>query len=165
MTAVIPPRQPRMELLFEARVRLGSLAMVGAYADGHERGMLEMLGGEFEGPGLRGRILPSTKDWPVYFGNGVRLTDVEYVYVTDDGAHLFVTIRGFRYDIARMTGSLLDAESVQPAPNPHRVHVFIQAPERSRYEWLSHNVFIGVGGQGGIDQPARTARLDVYRVL
>jgi hypothetical protein len=163
-TAAVPPSPPRLEFVYEARVKLGELKMMGRYADGHERGVLQLLGGVFEGPGLRGTILPSNKDWPVYYGNGVRSTDVNYVFVTEDGAHLFVTATGFRYDPSRMSGSLLAAEQVQPTPNLLRVTVQIQAPQDTRYAWLNHNVFVGVAGQS-VPGPDRTAVLRVYRLL
>ena len=160
----MPPSAPRLDFAYEARVKLGELKMMGRYAGGHERGALQLLGGVFEGPGLRGTILPSSKDWPIYFGNGVRSTDVNYVFVTDDGAHLFVTVSGFRYDPPKMSGNALAAEQVQPAPNLLRVFVQIQAPEGSRYEWLNYNLFVGVAGQS-VPGPDRTAVLRVYRVL
>ena len=165
MTAEVAAQPPRLEFLLEARVKLGELTMAGSYADGHERGFLSLLGGEFDGPGLRGTILPSTKDWPVYYGNGVRATDVDYVYLTDDGAYLFVKVRGYRYDRAQLDGGLLAAETMELAPNPHRAFVDIQAPQKSRYEWLSHNLFVGIGGQGAMKRADRTAVLRIYRLL
>ena len=158
------PRPPRLDFLCESHVKLGEFTMMGSYADGHERGMLQLLGGTFEGPAMRGTILPSTKDWPVYYGDGVRRTDVDYVYLTDDGAHLFVTVRGYRYEPAEMSGSALSAEQVVPAPNLLRVFVEIQAPADSRYAWLSRNLFFGVGGSGGLSGD-RTAVLRLYRLL
>ena len=38
---------------------------------------------------------------------------------------------------------------MDPAPNPLRVTVQIQAPDESRYAWLNNNIYIGVGGRGG----------------
>lgn len=164
-TVAVAPTAPRLDFLYEARVKLGEVkTFPGVYADRHERGTLQLLGGVFEGPGLRGTILPSTKDWPVWYGNGVRLTDVNYVFLTDDGVHLFVTVKGFRYDPTKMTGSLAAAEKVQPAPNLLRVFIDIQAPEDSRYAWLNYNLFVGVAGQSA-PGPDRTAVLRVYRVL
>ncbi len=160
----VPPSPTRLDFVSEAHVKLGELKMMGNYADHHERGSLQLIGGVFEGPGLRGTVLPSTKDWPVYYGNGVRLTDVHYVFVTDDGVHLFVSVRGFRYDPSKMTGALLAAEKVQPAPNLLRVFIDIQAPEDSRYAWLNYNLFVGVAGTS-VPGAERTAVLRVYRLL
>jgi hypothetical protein len=160
----IAPTAPRLSFVYEARARLGEYTAMGKYAGGFERGALQLLGGSFEGPQLRGTILPSTKDWPIYYGNGVRTTDVNYVFVTDDGDRLFVTVNGFRYDPSRMTGVLAESEQVQPAPNLLRVFIQIQAPENSRYAWLNYNLFVGVAGQSA-PGAERTAVLRVYRVL
>jgi hypothetical protein len=122
----VAPNTPRLEFTYEAKVRLGEFTAMGKYQGQFERGALQLLGGTFEGPNIRGKILPSSKDWPVYFGNGVRSTDVNYVFVTDDGAHLFVTVNGFRYDLSRMTGVLAESEQVQPPANLLRVMIQIQ---------------------------------------
>lgn len=161
----VPPSPPRLDFVYEAKVKLGEFKMMGGvYADKHERGTLQLLGGVFDGPGLRGTILPSTKDWPIFYGNGVRSTDVNYVFLTDDGVHLFVTVRGFRYDLSKMSGTMLAAEMVEPSPNQLRVFIDIQAPDDSRYAWLNYNLFIGVAGRS-VPGPDRTAVLRVYRLL
>ncbi len=162
--AAVAPQEPRLEFVYEARVRLGEVKTLGTYADGHERGTLQLLGGAFAGPRVRGIILPSSKDWPVWYGNGVRLTDVNYLFVTDDGAHLFVTVHGYRYDPKKMSGALREAEKVTPPPNLLRVFVHIQAPEGSPHAWMNHNLFVGVAGQAA-PGPDRTALLRVYRLL
>ena len=111
---VLLPREPRFESVYEAHVPSASVCRRGH--QGSERGLTQLLGGVFEGPKIRGKVLPSTRDWPVYLQNGVRTTDVDYVFVTDDGVHLFITVRGFRYDVSKMKGAALEAEAVDPAP-------------------------------------------------
>ena len=155
------PTAPRFHFVYEARVQMGERRLVGTYG-GSERGTTQLLGGSFEGPKMRGTILPSTRDWPIYLKSGVRTTDVSSVFVTDDGVHLFITVRGFRYDLSKMKGLALEAEQVEPAPNPHRVAVQIEAPDDSGYEWLNNNIYVGVGGKAGADA---VATLRVYRVL
>ena len=110
----ILPTAPRLEFVYEARVQMGERLQVGIYG-GSERGTTELLGGTFEGPKVRGKVLPSTRDWPIYLQNGVRTTDVHYVFLTDDGVRLFVTVRGFRYDLSKMKGPALESERVEPA--------------------------------------------------
>ena len=143
-------------------MQIGERLLAGTY-QGSERGLTQLLGGVFEGPKIRGKVLPSTRDWPVYLQNGVRTTDVDYVFVTDDGVHLFITVRGFRYDVSKMKGAALEAERAGPGPQPASRHrpVF-QAPDESRYAWLNNNIYIGVGGRGGSET---VATIRVYRVL
>lgn len=154
-------KEPRLEFMFESKVKIGEVKLTGLY-NGQQRGTAQLVGGTFAGPQIRGTILPSTHDWPVYFGNGVRLTDVAYNYVTDDGAQLFITVNGYRYDPTAMKGQLSDSENVTPAGNLLRVFMRIEAPDDSKYAWMNYNLFIGVAGSSGAD---RTATLRVYRVL
>ena len=65
-------------------MQIGERLLAGTY-QGSERGLTQLLGGVFEGPRFAAKVLPSTRDWPVYLQNGVRTTDVDYVFVTDDG--------------------------------------------------------------------------------
>lgn len=160
----IAPQMPRFEFLYEAHVSLGEQVMSGTY-EGHQRGTMNLLGGTFEGPNIKGKILPSTRDWPTYLGNGVRITNVDYTFVTDDGAHLFVSVDGYRYDPSAMKGALLESEKRDPAPNLLRVFIRIKAPDDSRYAWLNTNLFVGVAGTSSTQGTERTATLRVYRVL
>lgn len=162
--AGLAPKEPRLEFVFESKVNLGELKMTGKY-NGYERGTLQLLGGTFQGPKISGTILPSTHDWPVYFGNGVRLTDVAYSYVTSDGAQLFVRVDGYRYEPAQMKGKLGDAEKQTPTPNLLRCFVRIQAPDDSAYAWMNYNLFVAVAGTAANAPGARVATLRVYRVL
>ncbi|REE07375.1 uncharacterized protein DUF3237 [Paraburkholderia sp. BL27I4N3] len=159
--AAVAPAPPRLDFVFESHVNLGEFKLYGTY-NAHKRGVMHLLGGTFEGPGIRGKILPSDRDWPTYYGNGVRSTDVQYVYVTDDGVPLFVTVDGYRYDKKEMTGPMLEAENVKPAPNMLRIFVRIHAPDDSRYSWMNYNLFVGVAGKSGAE---REATLRVYRLL
>lgn len=162
--AGVAPKEPRLEFVFESKVKLGELKMTGVY-DGYQRGTLQLLGGNFSGPAIRGTILPSTHDWPIYYGNGVRLTDVAYNYVTSDGAELFVRVDGYRYDPGAMKGPLLEAEHVTPPGNLLRTIIRIQAPDDSPYAWMNYNLFIGVAGTAIASGAERTATLRVYRII
>jgi hypothetical protein len=163
-TAGVAPQEPRLEFMFESKVKLGEIKMSGTY-NGFQRGTLQLLGGTFDGPTIHGSILPSSHDWPIYYGNGVRLTDVAYTYVTREGAQLFVKVDGYRYDHAAMKGQLLESERTTPAPNLLRTVIRVQAPDDSPYAWMNYNLFIGVAGTSSTSPGERVATLRVYRVL
>ena len=160
----IAPKDPRLVFVFESKVKLGELKMTGTY-NGYQRGTMQLLGGTFSGPGIQGSILPTPRDWPVYYNNGVRLTDVSYVYVTNDGAQLFVTVDGYRYDPSAMKGVLGEAEHITPAPNLLRTIIRIQAPDNSPYAWMNYNLFVGVAGTAAVAGEEHTATLRVFRIL
>ena len=51
-------------------------------------------GGKFEGPRLRGRILPSGGDWLLRDNKGVTRLDVRATFQTDDGALIYMQYHG-----------------------------------------------------------------------
>jgi hypothetical protein len=55
------PSPPPLEFVFEARIEIADPIVVGPTPRG-ERRMIPILRGEFDGPTLRGRILPGGAD-------------------------------------------------------------------------------------------------------
>lgn len=158
----VAPSEPRPELVFEALVQTGDYTPAGKF-DGHDRGFLQILGGRFSGPEVRGTILPSNRDWPVYYPNGARTTSVEYQYRTDDGQILFVTVDGWRY-ARTLTGSLGEFERARPGGNLLRAFVKIRAPDESRYAWMNFQLFYAVGGTSIRTPDGPRSRIRVYRL-
>ena len=62
--------EPRVEFVYEAVAELGPPVDQGAAPDGQRR-HIPILGGTFEGPLLRGEILPGGADWQVTRSDGV----------------------------------------------------------------------------------------------
>ena len=59
-----------------------------------------ITGGEFEGDGLRGTVLPGGDDWTVKRADGVIDLDLRITLQTDDGALIHMTFEGIRDDSA-----------------------------------------------------------------
>ncbi|WVR08385.1 hypothetical protein IAU60_005440 [Kwoniella sp. DSM 27419] len=53
-------------------------------------------GGKFEGPKLRGTILPGGGDWEIVQPNSVAFLDTRYNLRTHDGATIYLQTRGVR---------------------------------------------------------------------
>jgi hypothetical protein len=53
-------------------------------------------GGQFEGPRLRGTILPGGGDWEIVQPNSVAFLDTRYNLKTHDGAVIYLQTRGVR---------------------------------------------------------------------
>ena len=87
--------EPRLEFVYEAVADLGPPVDLGAAPDGQHR-HIPILGGTFEGPLLRGKILAGGADWQVTRSDGVLLLDAIYAMRTDDGAVIQVRNRGMR---------------------------------------------------------------------
>lgn len=54
----------------------------------------DVTGGVFEGPRLKGKLLPSGADWLLMGEDGVGRLDVRGTLETDDGARIYVHYRG-----------------------------------------------------------------------
>jgi hypothetical protein len=111
-------------------------------------------GGAFEGPELRGEVLPGGGDWALFRPDRAMHLDVRLTLRTDDGALLHMTYSG-RYT----TPPELRAEMADPAGR-HRVdpsrYYFRTNPlfetGAERYAWLNDAVCVGTGYlvEGGI---------------
>ena len=53
-------------------------------------------GGQFEGPKLRGKILPGGGDWEIVQPNSVAFLDTRYNLQTHDGATIYLQTKGVR---------------------------------------------------------------------
>jgi hypothetical protein len=94
-------RKPSMNsrLLMTLRVATAPLQDVGAVPEG-SRGIFPITGGTFEGPRLRGKVLPGGGDWMLLRPDGVRELDLRITLETDDGALIFTTFTGMRHGAA-----------------------------------------------------------------
>lgn len=143
----IPVNLPSTELVYEAVVDIAPMMSLGDGPLG-ERRMVPITGGEFFGPGLRGKVLSGGADRQLIRKDGVKRLDAFYEMQTDDGAVL--TIRN-QVTIDQPAGANRYAFS----------SVEITAPE-GKYSWLNKAIYVGT-----LDslRPQREAVLiRVYRV-
>lgn len=122
------PVGPTTKFVLEAQVDIAALEPLGAGPLG-ERRIVPILGGSFEGPGLRGRVRPGGADRQLVRADGVRLLHALYELETDDGAVLTISNR-----------VLID----EPADAPRYAYstIEITAPN-GKYGWLNRRVFVG----------------------
>jgi hypothetical protein len=102
-------------------------------------------GGEFEGPKLRGRVLPGGGDWPAFANDGtfsLRL-DVRAVWQTDDDAKIYVQYHGFIV-LPEVEGGFGDLASADPADYYFRSSPVFR-PGDERYLWLNKTLCVGLG--------------------
>ena len=126
--------EPGLELLYRSVVKLGSVIDVGETARGQRR-IIPITGGTFEGPRLRGEILPMGWDWQLDRADGCTELVADYFIRTDDGVVINVV----------NTGALCrPGADGAPAQAPRTSPVF-EAP-RGAYEWLGQGAYIGTLG-------------------
>ena len=71
--------------------------------------------GTFEGPRLRGRVLPGGGDWTLLRPDGVLELDLRITLETDDGALIYMTSFGLRHGPPEVLAALANGESVDPS--------------------------------------------------
>jgi hypothetical protein len=120
---------PTLEFVFEETVKLGEAVRPGDTARGG-RLIIPITGGTFEGPDIKGVIMPGGWDWQLRRPDGCTDVEADYFLKTDDGVVINVVNKG-----AICTGE-------GGAPQPVRTHPVFEAP-RGKYEWLSKAAFIG----------------------
>jgi Protein of unknown function (DUF3237) len=107
-------------LLFEVSFDLADPIVLSDTPDG-TRMIFHVTGGKFEGPRLRGTVLPSGGDWLVQRPDGLGALDVRGLIKTDDGELIYVTYNG-RTNLA--------AGSIRTAP-------LFCTSMKGKYAWLN----------------------------
>jgi hypothetical protein len=119
---------PRCDFVYEAIVDIAEVQSLGESPVG-QRFIVNILGGEFKGPMLQGKILPGGADRQLLRPDAIKELDALYEMQTDDGVtitvHNQVTI-----DMPNLKQRY--ARSV----------VKFRAPS-GNYEWLNRRVFVG----------------------
>lgn len=97
---------------------------------GMSRVIVEVTGGTFEGPKLKGTVITPGGDWIVRRADGSLLLDVRLLLQTDDAQKIYMTWHGISYTPQEGT------QYARIAP------VFETGP--GRYGWLNEIVAVGV---------------------
>jgi len=137
--------KPDLQLLMEVRARLEAPIVVGAVPEGTRR-VVPISGGSFEGPRLRGEVLPGGADWQYLRGDGVMVVEAQYLLRTEDGVTLQVNNRGMRHGPEEVIRRLAAGASVDPAEYYFRATPRLCAPA-GRYDWLNQRVFLCSGAR------------------
>ena len=134
---------PELSLAIEARAQVGPPLDLGSITAGRRR-IIPILGGTFEGSGIRGRILPGGADWQIVRSDGVAELDTRYTLETDDGKLIYVQNAGIRHASPEVTAKLMKGEPVDPSLVYFRTVPKFEtsAPELA---WLTRSIFVGTG--------------------
>jgi hypothetical protein len=124
-------------------IAVGSPQKVGATPHG-TRASVPITSGTFEGPRLRGKVLPGGSDWTLLRADGVLELDLRATLETDDGALILMTSFGLRHGPADVIAALGRGEPVDPSR-----YYFRTAPRfetsAAKYGFLNRLVAIAVG--------------------
>lgn len=147
----------RLELLMTLAVDVGEVVSMGAAPLG-ERRMVAILGGTFEGSGMRGDVLPGT-DWQIARKDGIMEIDARYALRERAGGLVRVVSQGYRHGPSDVLAALARGEAVDPARYYFRTTMRFEtgAP---RLEWLNRTMAVATG-----ERRARQVLLTAYSVL
>jgi len=125
------PRQevPSLEFAFSELVILGTAISPGRTPLGG-RNIVPITGGTFEGPNIKGTIIPGGWDWQLQRADGCTDVKADYMLRTDDGVVINVV----------NTGNLCSPAPGKPLTA--RTSPRFEAPI-GKYEWLNKSAFIG----------------------
>jgi hypothetical protein len=101
-------------LLMTLQVGVGVPQRIGAVPHG-TRVTAPVTDGRFEGPRLRGKVLPGGGDWTLLRGDGVLELDLRLALETDDGALIHMTSFGLRHGPPEVMAAIARRETVDPA--------------------------------------------------
>lgn len=119
-----------------------------------------MKGGWFEGPKLKGEILPGTGDWFITRAGGVSEGDVRDTYRTHDGVVIYVSYRGILNIPPDIWEKLHRGEDVDPSKYYLRGQPMFETAVDASYSWLNEIIAVSVG-----KQEALGVTYDVYQIL
>ena len=137
------PPAPGLTFAFELHATVAAPLEVGQIPGGRRR-IVAITGGTFEGPGIKGKVVPGGADWQMIRADGFSELDTRYTLETDKGQIIYVQNAGMRHAAPAVMERLLKGETVDPKLVYFRTVPTFEtaAPE---LQWLTRAVFIGTG--------------------
>ena len=151
-------KKPQLEFLMHLAVDVGEITSMGDGPVG-ERRIVGIVGGTFEGPGLRGEVLAGGADWQIVRKDGVLDLDARYVLKEAGGGLVRVTSQGYRHGPAELLAALGRGEQVDPAKYFFRTVMRFETGAPA-LEWLNRTIALATA-----ERKARQVLLEAFRVL
>jgi len=102
-----------------------------------------VTGGDFEGPRLRGKVLPGGGDWLLLRSDGVLELDLRITLETDDHALIYMTFQGVRHGPPDAIAALAVERTWIPRTTTFDAAEFETSAEP--YAYLNRMVTVGFG--------------------
>jgi hypothetical protein len=117
---------------------------IGAVPHGTRR-TVPITGGDFEGPRLRGSVLPGgSGDWLLLRADGVLELDFRATLRTDDGALISMRSFGLRHGPPEVMEALARGEAVDPAAYYFRTTPRFET-SHPKYAFLNRRITVATG--------------------
>ena len=131
-----------LEHVFTVQVAVAPPLVIGESSHGLRR-IIPILGGEVEGPRLRGEVLPGGADWQYIRPDGVLQLTARYTLRAADGTLIQVVNRGLRHGPPEVMERMSRGEAVDAGAYYFRSTAEFEAP-RGPLEWLNKGIFVGL---------------------
>ena len=150
---------PELEFIFEATVTLDPPREVGITKYGKRR-IIGINGGTFEGPNIKGVVLPGGADWQTVREDGTADLVATYSLKTADGVIIFIENKGIRTAPKEVLARLAKGEDVPASEYYMRTSASFEVDAESKYNWLNKSIVISTGMR-----KANSVILRFYKVL
>lgn len=122
------------QFVYESRVTIDTQRVTVGQSKYGERGIIWITGGEVEGPGIKGVVIPGGGDWQLGRPDGNKELDAKYALKTDDGFIILVHNKVMIHP---------EPTTEDPKNRYARSVLSFEAPLGSPYEWMNNAVFLG----------------------
>jgi len=130
-------------LLMTMQVAVVGAQKLGAVPHG-TRVTAPIASGHFEGPRLRGKVLPGGGDWTLLRSDGVLELDLRVTLETDDGALIHMASFGLRHGPPDVIATLGRGERVDPASYYFRTTLHFETAH-PKYAFLNRLLAVSSG--------------------
>jgi hypothetical protein len=131
----------RLEYLMTFHSSFAQTIDIGQVAIGHVQ-VYTISGGTFEGPKLRGKVLPGPVDWFVTGSDAVGHMDVRATFQTDDGANIYLRYQGVQVMTAAAGAKLSKGEGIDYGEIYWLATPVFEAGD-PHYAWLNNIITVG----------------------
>jgi hypothetical protein len=139
------PSPPVLELAFEVRAEVADPLVIGELPTGQTRRIIDITGGTFEGPGIKGKVRPGGADWQlIRRADGFTDVDARYTLETDAGELIYVTNVGIRHAPPEVMRRLNAGEVVDQSEIYFRAVPKFETAAPN-LEWLMRSIFVATG--------------------
>ena len=123
------------------------------------RRIIPILGGTFEGPNIRGKVLPGGADWQIVRTDGLAELDTRYALQTEQGSLIYIQNAGMRHAPPDVTKKLLAGEAVDPAQVYFKTVPTFET-SATELQWLTRAIFVGTGERYPTEVVIRVWKVD-----
>jgi len=130
----------RLEPLATFHVLLDDILDLGDTQWGRRR-VVPIIGGSFEGPRLRGTVVPGGADWQVMHADGMITVDTRYLLRTDDDVLITLATNGVRHGPPEVISRINAGDDVDPASYYFRLFSRFETGS-PQYVWLTRSLVV-----------------------